>query len=141
MGSKTTTKNTHGYVAPPNTADRTAQRAAIGTAYDTPDATIPFSYNRQRSAVKNRFTNPFGHGYSGEAKDAIMSNDINQLDQQQGLALRQDQMQRNQAKVGALAHLADGTAPQLIQTGGTQTQSAGGAIAGMVGSIGSAALM
>lgn len=119
--TQTTQTNTYGYMTPPDNADTIALREQINKAYDTPDASIPYSFARRREAVQNRFGNPFGANYSPELADAIKYNDINDLDQEQGAAIRLDKFNRRQAKTAAMAGLAGHTAPRLVQTGGSGT--------------------
>jgi len=142
---KTTTQNTYSYQKPPDTADISALRNQINSAYDTPDSGIGYSFGKARQRVENRFGSPFGADYSPEVREAIKYNDISELDAAQGAAYNQDAMQRRMAKTGALSGLAGLTAPQLVQTGGTQTsvQSGGmlGQIIGAGAGLGQAALM
>lgn len=144
MSSKktTTSTNTYAYQAPPDSQDTIALRNQINTAYDTPDATIPYSFARRREAAKNRFGSPFGANYSPEVRAAQQYNDINELDQEQGVANRMDSFNRRQGKTAALSGLAGHTSPRLVQTGGTQVQQSpfnwGGLLsagAGIMGAI------
>lgn len=122
MSSKktTTSTNTYGWQTPTDTADTIALRNQINTAYDTPDATIPYAFARRREAAKNRFGSPFGANYSPEVREAQKYNDINELDQEQGVANRMDSFNRRQGKTAALAGLSGQTQSRLVQTGGTQ---------------------
>lgn len=119
--TQTTQTNTYGWMTPTDTADTIALREQINKAYDTPDPTIPYSFARRREGVQNRFGNPYGPNYSPEVMDAIRYNDLNDLDQEQGAAMRLDRFNRRQAKTAALAGLASHTAPRLVQTGGSGT--------------------
>ena len=137
--------NTYSFMNPPDTQDTIALRNQINSAYDTPDPTIPYSFARRREQVGNRFSNPFGHNYSPEVADAIKYNDINELDQEQGVANRMDRFNRRQAKTQALGGLASQTAPRAFQTGssGTGTQTTPfdwGNLIGVGAQIGSAFL-
>ena len=144
MGKKKTEqKNTYTSVAPAETPDIAALRAQIGQSYDTQDPSIGYHYGKRREQAKNRFTNPFGPNYSPEVIDAQRYNDVNEIDQEQGVAQRMDAFNRRQAKVGALGGLANQTASQIVSSGGTTTQggSPWGAIIGAGAQLGQAAIM
>lgn len=148
MGKKKTTQtqqNTYQYMTPTETPDIANLRAQIGQSYDTADPSIGYHYGKRREQAQNRFANPFGPNYSPEVIAAQRYNDLNEIDQEQGIAQRMDVFNRRQAKVGALGGLASQTAPQLVGTGssGTTTQSGSpwGAIIGAGAQIGQAALM
>ena len=117
---------TYGSVAPVDTQDTIALRNQINKAYDTPDASIPYSSARQREAVGNRFGGMYGANYSPEVQDAIRYSATNDIDQEQGAAVRLDSFNRRQAKTAALGGLAQQTGSRVVQTGGsgtgTQTQ-------------------
>lgn len=118
--SKTTSSNTNSYgsIAPTDTADVIALRKQIDSAYDTPDPTIPYSFARRREAVANRFGSPFGADYSPEVREASKYNDLNELDQEQGMANRMDTFNRRNAKTQAMSGLANQTGSRIVQTGG-----------------------
>jgi hypothetical protein len=143
-----TQTNSYQYMAPPDTADTSAYRNSINQAYDTPDPSIAYNFGAQRNKLMDRYQeNPFGADYSPEVRDAAKYSGMNDLDQMQGQAYREDSFNRKNAKVGALGGIAGLTAPQLAQTGGTMsgttTQSGGmlGQILGAGAGIGQAALM
>jgi hypothetical protein len=146
--TKTTSTNTYGWQQNPGSADQDAYRASINSAYDTPDASIPFAFNNARESVKNRYSNPFGADYSPEVADAARYSGMNELNQAQGQAVREDAFNRKQGKTAALGGLAQMTGPQLVQTGGTQNTTQSNGIMGVLGpimqagaSLGGAALM
>jgi hypothetical protein len=139
-----TTTNTYGWQTPPQTAQGQAYDEWARNAFTTADPTIPYTFGNMRKNLNNRFDNPFGFNYSGEAADAIKYDQNNEIDQAQGQALREDRQYRNQARGSALAVSAAQNAPQLTQTGGHtygwQSQPIGPAIIGAVGAMGSAAI-
>lgn len=140
----TTTTNTYGWQTPPATAQATAYDDWAKTAFTNPDPTIPFTFGNMRKNLNNRFDNPFGHNYSGEAADAIRYEQNNEIDQAQGQAVRESNYSNSQARGSALAVSAGQHAPQLVQTGGRsqgwQTQAIGPALIGAAGAMGSAAI-
>lgn len=149
MGSKTTTstKNTYEYMTPPETPEMAALKKAVSTTYDTIDPSIAYSFNNARQTAQDRLDNPFGADYSPEVSDALRYAVDQDMNQQQGQAMREDAFNRGQAKIGALGAIAAGTAPQLVTSGtsGTQKTSSAGGIFGTLASagatVGSAALM
>lgn len=121
--SKTVQTNQYKEFHPSDTRDTIALREQIGKAYDTADPTIPYTFARRREAVGNRFGSPFGANYSPETRDAMKYNDMNEIDQEQGMANRMDSFNRRQAKTQALAGLANHTQGRYLQTQGTSVQS------------------
>lgn len=115
------TTNTWGSVTPTNTADMQAYRDAIGGTFDKTDPTIPYVFNQARNNAKNRFDDPFGHEVSPEVRGAYMHETMNNIDQAQGQAIREDSSNRRFGKLQALQNLASMTAPQIVQTGGSST--------------------
>jgi hypothetical protein len=147
MGKKKTkqeTKNTYNYMTPPSTPDTSAYREQIAKSYDTPDPSIPYAFSNARNQIKDRFSNPFGADYSSEVQDAAKYAGNSALDQAQGQAMREDQFNRANAKVSAQGGLAGLTAPNLVQTGGTQVLTkpgfGWGDALGMGASVGTALL-
>lgn len=145
---KTTQSTTYGWQTPPNTAAQTAFDQHIGTAFDTPDPTIPFMYNKMREGVNNRFDNPFGWNYSPEVADAYKYNAGNEIDMMQGQSIREDAYNRKMGKTQALQASASMHAPVLVATGSSGTTISNPGFGGLLtsglsagASLGSAALM
>lgn len=114
-----TSTNTYGWQQNPGSADIDNLRSQINTAYDTPDSSIPYAFNAQRSQLMDRYDNPFGADYSPEVRDAARYSGTQQLNQAQGQAYRDDAQYRKQAKIAAFGNLAGMTSPVLTQTGGS----------------------
>lgn len=123
MKSKTKQTNTHAYMTAPSTPQQTAFDQNINTAYEAPDASIPFAFGNMRENLNNRLDNPYGADYSPEVQDALLYEGNQNIDQMQGAAVRDDNMRRKQAKTGLLGQSAGLMRPDLVQTGGTTTQS------------------
>lgn len=144
MGKKKTKQtNEYQFYTPPTTPQQTAYENSL-SAYDTPDPSIPYTFNNARESANNRLDTPFGANYSPEVSDAIRSNNNSSFDQMQGQAIREDSLKRQQLKSGGLATNAGMTAPQFAQSGGTQTVSDPTALFGSLlsagGALGGAAL-
>lgn len=144
MGKKKTTQtNTYSHVAPPETADVSALRNMKATA----DPSIPFQYAKMKQSMENSYRNPLGSATNPATMEAMSRATSQGLAQDQAQAQRESQFQADQANYNRQAAIAGMTAPQLVQTGGTQTQSGGfwsGLLQQGIGagaSLGSAALM
>lgn len=122
-----TSTNTYGWQTAPTTQAQQSFDTYVKDAFETPDPSIGYQFGKMRENIKNRVDNPFGHNYSPEVQEALQYSGENELDQQQGQALREDASTRKQLKLGGLGASAAAHAPVLTQTGGTmqgtQTQS------------------
>lgn len=144
MGKQKTKQTvTHAWKAPPETADVSALREMKATA----DPSIPFQYSKARQNYANTFANPLGSYTSPSTKEAAARVTNQALAQDEAQALEQSQFNANNANFGRQATVAQMTAPTLVNTGGTQTQSGGfwsGLLQQGIGAgaqLGSAALM
>lgn len=131
-----TTRNTYQYMTTPGSADIDALRQNISRLGNI-DPSIQYEAGLAKQNIENRFNNPFGANYSPEVQDAIRYNQGQQIDQRAGVMVRDDRRRAQLAQISAQGGLAQLTAPQLVQSGGTMqgtmTQSAPGpwgAIAG-----------
>lgn len=142
--AKTQQTNTHEYLQPPTSTQQAAFDQNINTAYDTPDASIPYTFGNMREGLTNQFDSLYGGDYSPEVKDAKLYAGNQAIDQMQGGAIRDDNMRRKQAKTGLLGQSAGLMAPNLVQSGGTSTTTSSPALGPMLISagagLGSAAL-
>lgn len=140
MGKRTTRQtNTYQYLPPPETADT----AALRNMKATTDPTIPFRAAKQRQAVSQSYQNPFGSATSPATMEAMGRATNQAMDQQEAAETAASQFQADQTNFQRQAMLAQMTAPRLVQTGGTQTQSSDWlSVLGAFGAqLGQAALM
>lgn len=148
MGSKkktTTNTNTYGWQASPGSADIDALRGMKAKA----DTNIPYLYARMREKLGNSYNNPMGAYTSPAVRDAVSRNAGQGLALDEAQAVRASQQQADNVNYGRQAGVAAMTAPQLVQTGGTQVQKtpkdwgsllfggqgAGGTIASLAGAF------
>ena len=139
MGKKKTTQtNTYEYKAPP----RTAEIDQLSKMKATADPSIPFTYAKMRQNNANSYMNPLGSATNPATAEAASRVTNNALAQDESQALQQSQFNADNANFGRTATVAGMTAPQLVQTGGTQTQSGGfwGSLLGAGTQLGSAFL-
>lgn len=122
MGKKKVTQtNTHSYMAPP----KTPEVAKLETMKAVADPSISYQYGKQRNAYMNSWNNPLGAASSAASRDAAARVTNQALAQDEGQALEQSQYNADNANFGRQATVAGFTQPNLVQTGGTQTQSGG----------------
>lgn len=150
MKSKSTSQqqvtNTYAWQTPPETKQASAYDTWAQGAYGTPDPSIPYTFAGQRKTLNDSLNNPFGYNFSPEVSQAIKYSQNQDINQQQGQAIRTDRFNRESAKGQALAVGAGLNSPVLTQTGGssqgsgTQTTPIGPAIINAVGQAGSTAL-
>lgn len=122
MGKKKTKQtNTYEYKAPPNTADVSALREIKAVK----NPSIPYEYARIKEQSENSYKNPLGAHTSAATRDAAgraMSRSLSQSESQANAASEFDVNNQNFNRQAVIAGM---TNPQLIQTGGTTTQSGG----------------
>lgn len=136
--SRTRTTNTYSYMTPPRTQALDAFEAEINSAYDTPDPTIGYTFGKAEQNLEDRFDNPWGFNYSPEVKEASLYAGKEELNQARGAVLREDAFNRKNAKVQARGVVAGYQQPQLVQTGGTSTQTQP-ILPSIIGAVGTAA--
>lgn len=109
----------------------------------TTDPTIPFRAAKQRQAMTQSYQNPFGSASTPATMEAMGRATNQAMDQQEAAETAASQFQADQSNFARQATIAGMTAPRLVQTGGTQTQS-GDVLSGILNAgaqLGSAALM
>ena len=121
MGKKKTTQtNTYQYLQKPETKDTSALRALIEKA----DFTTPVvnAYGQLEKQIGDEY---YEDTLPEEAVNRIRAGKLFNLKQQKGADLANATTRQHEYKTANMAALAAGTAPQLVQTGGTATQSGG----------------
>jgi hypothetical protein len=121
MGSKkktTTQSNTFAYQPGAQSADIDALRGLKAKA----DTSIPYQYARMRERQDNSYANPLGAYTSPAVRDAVSRNAGQGLAMDEAQAVRSSQQNADNINYGRQAGIAGMTAPQLVQTGGTQVQ-------------------
>ncbi len=142
--AKSKTTNTYGWQTPPTTADTSAMRTAAQTPvdYSTP---IRSAYGVRQKNADRMYKDLLG-GYSTPSqRTAMRKEDSDTFSQQMGLDLANAAQQNSADQFSRAAAMQSVTAPHLVQTGGTSTQSQSPfAMAMQIGqmgaSLGSAAL-
>lgn len=119
--TKSTDTATFDFKTTPRTADDDILDASLA-ASAAPDPSIPFQYANAQKSLDNHIDDQFGANYSPETAAAMKYAGSNELNQQRGFALSQDAFRRSQAKFGNSLAIRNARAPQLVKTGGTQTQ-------------------
>lgn len=140
IGKKKTvqeTKNNYEYKTAPETKDITALRELKATV----DPSISYNYAQRRNDLASSFKNPLG-GYTTPAvRDAAIRAGNAALSQDESQAVQASQYNADNANYARQAGLAAATAPQLVQTGGTQTQTqSGGLLGNILGGVAQAGL-
>lgn len=127
MGSSktTTTTNTYGHQMMPTTPEMTRTQEIADKLRDKINPMIRGNFAAARRNLKDSFTNPLGAHTTAAIRDATIRSGNQELDQQENLALSNAEFQANQADWERSMGMAQLTKPQLVQTGGTQTQSGG----------------
>lgn len=144
MGKKkTTTTSTYDY----KTRAKTADEEKLSNMKATVDPSIGYTYAKMRQNNANSYMNPLGSATNPATAEAAARVTNNALAQDESQAIQQSQFNADNANFNRTATVAGMTAPQLVQTGGTQTQSGGfwsGLLMNAIGAgsqVGSAALM
>lgn len=120
---QTQTTNYQYMTAPPTAADTAldAETASSGT----PDPSIAYRAANQKKSLRNSLSSISGADYSPETEAAIKYSGEHQIDQESGQAYQQDAYNQKQSKWQKLYAIAESRRPQLVSTGGTNTQSGG----------------
>lgn len=139
--TESTSTNSYNYVAPPDTADVTALRGVNFTE----DPGIAHQYGLAKERLDENMDNPLGPYTTSDVRMKQRAAGIKGLNQEESMAHRQGQYDVNMLNNAKLQGLAALTAPKLVQTGGTQTQTQSGDVLGQLiggaAGVGSAALM
>jgi hypothetical protein len=123
--SNNTSTNTYGWQTPPATP---ALDKLAGSKFEV-DPGLHAQYSTLRNRLKSGFSNPTGANYSPEVQDAMLRSGEERLGQDEAQAYRGGQFDVNKLNYSRDATVAGMQAPQLTQTGssnsgsGTITQS------------------
>lgn len=122
---KTTTQtqaNTYSQVVPQNTPDIDAFRKWEPQV----DPGIGYQYARARDDLKDTYDNPLGAYTTPAVKEAALRSGLKDLNQQEGQAFRAGEYDVNAQKLGQLGGVAELTAPRIVQSGSTGSQTTPG---------------
>ena len=111
--------NTYDWMTPPDTADIEAMRGFQFTA----DPRVPFTYAKARQNIGETYANPLGAYSTAGLRDAQTRASYEDLAQQEGQALREENYSRQGLEYAKRADVASMTQPRLTQTGGSGTSS------------------
>lgn len=114
--TKTTNTNTFAYQPNPGSADIDALRSMKAKA----DPNIPYLYAKLREKADNSYSNPLGSYTSPAVREAATRENGAGLAMDEAQAQQNSQNQAENINYGRQAGIAGMTAPQLVQTGGTQ---------------------
>lgn len=114
-----TGSSTYNWMTPPDTADIAAMRDFQFGA----DPRVPHTYARARSDLKESFNNPLGANMTSSLRDAILRSGYENLAQQEGQALREENYARQGLEYAKRADVAGMTQPRIVQTGSSGTSS------------------
>lgn len=122
MHKKTKSTNTVAYATPPETQATTNLQNMVN---ETGDASVPIrnSYARAEQNLDRSYQNPLGAFTTADVRDKSSRSQHSDLQQNLGAALGNAAQQTSDAKFGRQATVAGLTAPQLYNSGGTQSLS------------------
>jgi hypothetical protein len=120
--SKTQQTNTHAYMTPTETADIKSLRDMKATT----NPTIPYQYAAARENLANSYKSPLGAATSSAVRDAAGRSAHNRMGMEQAISMANVYNDADNTNFARQAAVAGMTAPQLVQTGGSGTQSTGG---------------
>jgi hypothetical protein len=117
--TKTTSTNTYGWQTPSDTKDMTAYRdlATQGADFTSP---LVHQFARAEEGIQNQI---FEGDLNPAVRDQIKRSQLTNLRMDKGAALSDAKMREHGYKTGNYANIASMTAPRLVQTGGTGTQT------------------
>lgn len=108
-------------MTPPETKDIEALRGMKATI----DPSISYNFANLRREYENSFNNPLGGYTTPHVRDQSVRANNERLSQAQSQAMQEGQYAADNANYGRQATVAGMTAPQMVQSGGTTTQSGG----------------
>ena len=139
MKGHSTQANTYSYQTPPKTQEITDYK----NWNPTEDPGIQYGIGNARNRLQDSIQNPQGAYTTPAIRDAVSRTGNENLTQLEGELHREGHADVNRQEQNKLAGIAGLTAPQLVQSGSTTTQSGGvlNSIIGAGASVGSAAIM
>ena len=111
--------NTYGWMTPPDTADIEAQRNFQFTA----DPRVPYTFAKTRSNLAESYNNPAGAYSTPALRDAALRASYEDIGQQEGQALREENYARQGLEYAKRADVASMTQPRLVQESQSGTSS------------------
>lgn len=117
QSSTSSTTNTFGFQAPPDTADVQAMRDFKFQS----DPRIGYTYGRQRNQAHESFQSPTGGYTTPQLRDATLRASDEDSAQNEAQAYREENYGRQAIDYGRLADIAQMTAPRMVQTSGSTT--------------------
>lgn len=142
-------QNTYGWMTPPDTADLQAMRGFQFQA----DPRVPYAFSRARQNVGATYDSPTSGFMPPSLRDAAMRSQYEDIGQQEGQALREENYARQGLEYARTADVASMTQPRLVneRSSGTssgtsnsntnQSQGALGSAIGGASTVGAALLM
>jgi hypothetical protein len=110
----------------------TPEIAALKEMKATLDPTIPYNFAQQKEDFNNSYVNPLGAYTTPAVRDAAVRANNERMNVAQSQAVQGSQYNADNTNYGRTAGVAAMTAPQLVQTGGTQTQTQSGGLLGQI---------
>lgn len=111
--------NTYGWMTPPDTGDINAMRDFQFTA----DPRVPYTFAKTRSNLAESYNNPMGANTTPAIRDAALRASYEDIGQQEGQALREENYARQGLDYARRADVATMTQPRMVQTSQSGTSS------------------
>jgi hypothetical protein len=111
--------STYGWQTPPDTADIAAQRNFQFSS----DPRVPYNFARARANIGATYDSPTGAYTTPAIRDAAMRASYEDLGQQEGQALREEDYARQALEYAKRADVASMTQPRLVQESSSGTSS------------------
>lgn len=105
--------NTYDWMTPPDTADIANMRDFQFGA----DPRVPYTFAKTRSNVAESYNNPTGAYSTPALRDAALRASYEDIGQQEGQALREENYARQGLEYAKRADVASLTQPRMVQTG------------------------
>ncbi len=126
MGKKKTVteqKNTYEHIAPVMTPEK---QKVLDFKAATTDPTIPFHYAAQRQELENSYNNPNGSYTTPAVREALQRSAGQRLGMDEASAIQASQFNADNTNYNRALNASSLTDPQLVQSGGTSTQTQSG---------------
>lgn len=83
----------------------------------TADPRVPYAFGKARSNIAESYNNPLGGNMTAGLRDAQLRASYEDLGQQEGQALREENYARQGLQYAQRADVANMTQPRMVQTG------------------------
>lgn len=125
------------------TPPKTEEIKALEKMKATVDPSIAYNFAERKRGFEESFKNPLGAYTTPAVRDAATRAHSERMAQGESQAIQESQQRADDTNYGRASTVAGMTAPQLVQTGGTSTQSQGwgsilGSVIGAAGQVGAA---